>query len=77
MNCAYCDFRFKILAANSAVIPDRVPVLCEFCGEISLLESGILRKVTPEELAEIKKSPAWTSYLGPAQELIRKGVKVQ
>lgn len=77
MTCPYCDYKFQFLAVTASFIPDVAPSLCEFCGQIGLFENGEVRKVTPAELEEIKKSSAWEDYLKPAQELINKGVSRQ
>jgi len=76
VNCPWCDFKFRILCANAAEIPDIAPVLCEDCGEISLLIRGEIQKATPEELEQIKTSPAW-NLLGPVQAFILRRKKAR
>ena len=70
MDCPYCGFHFKAFLANAAAIPELAPLVCEDCGEVSLLISGIPRRMTSEELVEVRKSPAWAEVIGPAREVI-------
>jgi hypothetical protein len=71
MNCPWCAFRFRVLAANADRIPEVAPLICESCGAISLLVDMVPRKPTPEELTAIKASPAWREVLEPVSRLIR------
>lgn len=80
MTCPYCGFRFKLLAVGSTEpgvpIPlERLPMapaLCERCGEISLLIRGEpLRKIEPDELASLKRSPSYREFLKPLQKQIQ------
>lgn len=72
MNCPYCQFTFKLLAVSGAEgVPDVAPLICENCARISLLVNGEVRRTTPEELEQIKKSPAWRNVLEPVARLIR------
>jgi len=77
VTCPYCDYKFQFLAMSVPEIPSIAPCICEFCGQIGLLENGVLRQITAAELEEIKLSPAWENYLKPAQDLINKGVSRQ
>lgn len=73
MNCPYCDFRFKVLAMNTRALalPDVAPLVCEKCGEVSLLIDGRPpRKVTVGELSALKESPAWREMIAPVKKLI-------
>lgn len=68
--CPHCGFLFKILAVSGGEIPDLAPVICEDCGEISLLQDGVIRKVTASELEVIKQSPAYLEVLKPVEDLV-------
>lgn len=71
MNCPICDFQFKAFAVNSSEIPEFAPIVCEGCGEVSLIEDGKIRTLSPHELDSVKNSPAW-EFIGPVQKLIRR-----
>ncbi|HEY6108665.1 MAG TPA: hypothetical protein VIV56_07160 [Gemmatimonadales bacterium] len=50
---------------------DVAPLICEACGAISLLLRGSeLRKPTQDELAAIKRSPAWRDVLEPVSRML-------
>jgi len=51
-------------------LPDVAPLVCERCAEVSLVELGKIRKVTPVELEALKQSPAWSEMIAPALEAI-------
>lgn len=71
MNCPYCDYYFKVLAANGDVTKDTVaPIVCESCGEIGLLDGGVTRTITLQELGWIKESPAYRDMILPVQQRI-------
>lgn len=61
--CPYCSFRFRELAVNSDTMPDLAPALCSSCLRASLFERGKLRKMTDEEMSEMRKSEAWQFIL--------------
>lgn len=69
MNCPNCKFYFGAIAANASEIPDLCPGVCERCSKVFLLERGVPRSISDEELAEIKKSPAW-DFLSRALDAI-------
>ena len=69
MKCPYCEFKFGLLAVNADKLPDFAPLVCEGCARISLLENGVLRKISDEEFEAIKKSPAW-EFLEKARDKI-------
>jgi len=71
MNCPWCGFHFKALAANAETIPEIAPLICESCGAISLLIDMVPRKPTAAERAAIEMSPAWRTVLGPVSAIIR------
>jgi hypothetical protein len=74
MNCPYCNFNFnKVLSSVSKKelqAEELIPVLCEHCADISLIEKGIIRKIDKMELEAIKESPIYKEFLEP----IRKGI---
>lgn len=70
MNCPYCDFHFKVLLANEREIPPVAPVVCEKCGEVSLLIEGEIRKASDEEIRVLKTAPCWKSVIEPARRAI-------
>lgn len=74
MNCPHCDFEFRVFLANGRNIPDLAPAICEGCGEISLIESGQIRKVTPIEMDALRQSPAYRKFILPAQKVIREHI---
>jgi len=71
MNCPRCGFKFSVLAVNADELPEFAPLLCEGCGQVSLLERGIPRVPAPSEIRAIKTSPAWRDFLEPVARLIR------
>lgn len=76
--CPYCHFRFRKLAVNDRQLPDLAPIVCESCAQVGLYERrpddrrGETRKLTPEELEQVKQSPAWKEFIEPALEIIEK-----
>lgn len=72
MNCPYCGFRFKAFAVNDAKLPAFAPLVCESCAEVGLLDNGTTRTLSPGELADLKRSPAWKDFIEPALEIINK-----
>lgn len=70
MNCPHCVFKFKILIANGE-LPRIAPILCESCGEVSILVDGAIRVMKSSEREALKGSPAWTEFILPALEIIR------
>lgn len=72
MNCPYCGFHFKAFVANAGKdrIPDMVPIVCESCAEVGLVERGKPRKLTADELEQLKESPAWKDFIEPALAII-------
>lgn len=70
MNCPYCNFRFKLLMANSPDIPRIAPAVCSDCGEVGLIINGQIRKATELEMDALKESPAWREVIGPARDII-------
>ena len=71
MNCPYCNFKFnKLLLAGAKETPDMAPALCEKCGQISLIESGKIRKVLDVEMEALKQSYAYRMILKPIPDLI-------
>jgi len=70
MNCPYCNFKFSVLIANTMQMQPLTPVICEHCGDISLLENGTLRTMSPEEQTALKQSPAYKSFLEPAKLIV-------
>ena len=77
MNCPHCDFKFRVLAINGNQMPEMAPLVCESCSEVSLYESGTVRKLTPVELDYVKRSPAYCDVIAPAIEVIRRAKKAQ
>jgi Ni,Fe-hydrogenase maturation factor len=59
MNCPYCNFKFKVLQFKSKQVPNLTPIICEDCAEVSLLEYGKIRKISYDELNELKRSESW------------------
>jgi hypothetical protein len=72
MNCPHCNFRFRVLMANAASIPDIAAIICEDCAEVSLIVCGSVRKCSADEMEALRDSPAWRNVIGPAQELIKR-----
>jgi len=70
-HCPHCGFEFKELAVvGSAQFPTLAPLICESCAGISLIVEGIVRKLTPEEMRAVQRSPAWSDVLKPVRDLI-------
>ena len=67
VNCPYCDFKFRVLVIG---LEDLTPLVCQRCAEVSLVELGKIRKVTPAELEALKQSPAWEKVIAPAQRFV-------
>lgn len=74
MNCPYCTFPFKAFLSNASEIPDMAPLVCEGCGEVSLLIDRKPYRMTAEQLAAVKQSPAWREVIAPAQQIIRQNL---
>lgn len=71
MKCPYCDFVFVVFVKSQEIIPDIVPLLCEQCGEIALLERGQEpRKMTFQEDIALKMSPVYQQVMYPMRRLI-------
>lgn len=70
MNCPHCNFEFKRFAVNGDKFPDVAPIVCESCCEVSLVENGSIRVLTPDELVAIKASPAWADFIAPMLEVL-------
>jgi hypothetical protein len=78
MNCPHCDFHFGVFAiAGSNEIPEMAPIVCESCEEVSLYESGTVRKLTSRELEFVKQSPAYRDVIAPAIDIIRRAKKAK
>lgn len=68
MNCPRCNFRFGALAiVGGETIPVLAPMICEGCAGLLLLVNGVPRIPTPEEMAEIEKSPAFKEIIRPVR----------
>lgn len=67
MKCPHCNFKFKVLSVNATSMPQMVPILCEHCGDVSLYFNGTVRKMTEQEITEVKKSPAFKNFIQPMQ----------
>ena len=63
MRCPYCRHEFDKLIANRPAPEDNrvviMPILCQFCGKISLLEDAIPRRITKLEMKELKRKSVW------------------
>lgn len=77
MNCPYCDFHWKQLVVNGAAVPDLAPAVCESCEQISLVENGQPRQLTPAELEVIKQCSAYKQFIVPMLRVIRAGKRAQ
>lgn len=74
MNCPYCKYRFSTLIGTDE-LPDRkfpplIPILCEGCAEICMIENGTVRKIPMREMEDLKQSPVYISMLRPAQQVL-------
>lgn len=65
--CPYCKLTFSLLVVNQATAACRGPIVCQNCGDISFLECGTVRLLSPCELDQVKRSPAWHNFLEPMQ----------
>jgi hypothetical protein len=69
VNCPYCNFHFEKILSPATLqeiqAEELIPALCEQCANISLIERGIIRKVTSLELEAIKESPGYKSFIEP------------
>jgi hypothetical protein len=74
VNCPYCNFNFnKVLSSVSKKelqAEELIPALCEQCANVSLLEKGVIRKVTSLELEAIKESPGYKSFIEPILNML-------
>ncbi len=66
LNCPHCDFHFKALLVNDDQLPALAPIVCESCGEVSLLENRTVRRLQPAELEDLKGAPVWRDFIEPA-----------
>lgn len=56
LSCPHCGVLFDFFMGSASGINDGTPIVCEKCCDVGILDSGVIRKVKPEEEERVKRN---------------------